>query len=150
LEIPSAIAKVVAAPGKRGLPRGIMPVLYYGCNQHPSVKLYQDLVKTNSDPPHLPTGLKNLPGHLPRRDPNLCVTALIALLPKIYCVARVLPYAMLTDSQLHETPEVGNGQKQTESGRHLIGIGQHPGVDGYLGSSREPIGGNEIESRGNS
>ena len=123
LEIPSAIAKVMAAPGKRGLPRAIMPVLYYGCNQHPSVKLYQDLVKTNSDPPHLPTGLKNLPGHLLRRDPHLCVTSLIALLPKIYCVARVLPYAMLMDSQLHETPEVGNGQKQTESGRHLIGIG---------------------------
>jgi hypothetical protein len=127
-----------------------MPVLHYGCNQHTSVKLYQDPVKTNSDPPHLPTGLKNLPGHLLRRDPHLCVTSLIALLPKIYCVARVLPYAMLMDSQLHETPEVGNGQKQTESGRHFIGIGQHPGADGYLGSSREPIGGNEIKSRGNS
>jgi hypothetical protein len=49
---------------------------------------------------------------------------------------------------LHETPEVGNGQKQTESGRHLIGIGQHPGADGYLGSSREPIAGNEMKSWG--
>ena len=86
-----------------------MPVLYYGCNQDPSVKLYQDLEKTNSDPPHLPTGLNNLPGHLPRRDPHLCVTALIVLLPKISCVARVLPYSILIASQLHEIPEVGNG-----------------------------------------
>ena len=124
-----------------------MPVLHCGRNQQPLVKLYQAPRKTDRDPPHLPAGSNNLPGRWPGCGQSLSVTALVAVLPK-NSLRGPQPASLNRGKQQGGIREVDNGQLQRESNRHFVSFRQHPGADGYLGSSREPIATIAIRCRG--
>jgi hypothetical protein len=71
------------------------------------VELYQDYEKTNSDPPHLPTALNNLPGNFVTATDAQRLTALIVSLRDIFpCGTLTAPANTAAASPLHGLPEV--------------------------------------------
>jgi hypothetical protein len=71
------------------------------------VELYQDYEKTNSDPPHLPSALNNLPGYFCNHSPSQRLTALIVSLRDIFpCGTLTARTNREAGSPLHGLPEV--------------------------------------------
>ena len=71
------------------------------------VELYQDYEKTNSDPPHLPSALNNLPGYFRNHSPSQRLTALIVPVGNIFpCGTLTAQTNRAVASPLHGLPEV--------------------------------------------